>query len=211
MPPAALISITSCCPSIQSVIGIHTARDGPRVNRVRGLKRLSDVFCLIRSVGPCFASARDNTCGMGTAVEEALRGPLETVRTGGDGRFVFDSLGPFQYTLRATAAGYQEGSQDVMVKRGRRNHTLVALVRLARISGTVTDTQGNPLAGARLTVRSLEGQSPRKLTSGFSGEDGTFEINDVVPASEMQVIVEHEGLSAWYSGPFEAGPGSSVS
>lgn len=135
---------------------------------------------------------------MGYLNGEFLRGPLVT-KTGPSGDFRFDTLPRGNYDLIAT----REGSAPVMVeaKQTGSQGVLIILTPGAEITGTLTDTEGNRLAG--LPVR-LEPQSDfsaipipgigsmmRTVTSlldddpieVLTAEDGTFRITAVTPGS----------------------------
>jgi protocatechuate 3,4-dioxygenase beta subunit len=58
--------------------------------------------------------------------------------------------------------------------------TLMA-VRMARISGTVVDSEGKPVSGAMLTLRSASGGGVMTMTAGQSGSDGSFTLMNVPP------------------------------
>jgi protocatechuate 3,4-dioxygenase beta subunit len=82
-----------------------------------------------------------------------------SVVTTADGTFVFPSLGPGRYTLTSSASGF---SMDQRTSRtlpkvdlgdnDRRANLRITLVKLAAISGTVTDDFGEPAAGTHVTV-----------------------------------------------------------
>src|SRR6186713_3368056 len=80
--------------------------------------------------------------------------------TGGDGRFMFHSLAPGNYSFSATAPGYLAGNSNALlpsarpieIGNGERVGDLkIRLTRPAVIAGTVVDEGGEPAVG--LTVQ----------------------------------------------------------
>jgi protocatechuate 3,4-dioxygenase beta subunit len=82
-----------------------------------------------------------------------------SVVTTADGAFVFPALSPGRYTLTTSASGF---SMDARMARlppalelgdsDRRTGVRITLVKLAAISGTVTDDFGEPAPGTHVTV-----------------------------------------------------------
>lgn len=99
--------------------------------------------------------------------------------TGSNGAFAFDGLGPGAYTLRATASGYHDASRSVTVPSGQ---TVTANITMGAeppdpggISGTVTDTNGDPITDATV---SLDGGSAVPVDA-----DGSFGFANLAPRS----------------------------
>jgi hypothetical protein len=65
------------------------------------------------------------------------------------------------------------------------------------ISGTVQDVQGGMVAGATVTVRNLDTNLGRSLTTG---EDGRFRLPGL-PVGPYELTVEHTGFAKYVRGP----------
>jgi hypothetical protein len=74
----------------------------------------------------------------------------------------------------------------------------------AWISGTVTDANGDPIAGATVT---LEGADLGDRKTAVAGESGAFEFADLKPGIEYHVTVSARDMQRWESPPIILGPG----
>lgn len=99
-----------------------------------------------------------------------------TVMADGGGRFLFCSVPPGPYTLRAVFQGFGEGRGEVRVEPERLTAQDLYLVfqdrerRTGTVQGRVVSAQtGDPLEGAAVTLR-------RDGDVRISGADGTFEF-----------------------------------
>ena len=61
--------------------------------------------------------------------------------------------------------------------------------RMARISGTVVDSEGKPLVGARLMVRSASGDRGMFGAGGSAGANGAFTLTNVPPGEHYIEVV----------------------
>ncbi len=73
----------------------------------------------------------------------------------------------------------------------------------AHLSGTVTDTNGDVIPGATVTI-SGPSRSPR---SAVANDDGFFEIDNIVPGPGYQVIAAAKGFADWNSPAVSLFPG----
>jgi hypothetical protein len=64
------------------------------------------------------------------------------------------------------------------------------------ILGTVTDMNGNPVAGATI---GLEGTEPSNVRTVTTNDDGFFEIHDVEPGIPYHVTISATGFTHWES------------
>lgn len=100
--------------------------------------------------------------------------PIDTIETGQDGLFVFETLGPGVLRLRVSAPGY---ATQTLFSMGR-SAIRVVLAPAATIAGVVHDSAGFTRGGAEIIVAGSGIWPPR---SQRSDSDGTFVISDVPP------------------------------
>jgi hypothetical protein len=74
----------------------------------------------------------------------------------------------------------------------------------AWMSGTVTDANGDPIAGATVTIQSAD---PTDQRSAVAGDNGAFEFDDLKPGVEYHVSVSAKDMQAWQSPPIVLTPG----
>ena len=87
---------------------------------------------------------------------------------------------------------------------GIRGQTLNApSARPAHIIGTITDTNGDLIPGATIT---LDGGSMSPQTA-VANDNGAFEIDNIIPGAEYQVKVTANGFVDWKSSRFSLSPG----
>jgi len=78
----------------------------------------------------------------------------------------------------------------------------LSTVRLARVSGTVTDSQGRPAAGAFVSVMKRQGISMLGSGGGSVSLDGTFTINGVAPGEHSLEVRTQPRLGSTEAGEF---------
>ncbi|QKS44061.1 carboxypeptidase regulatory-like domain-containing protein [Paenibacillus cellulosilyticus] len=115
---------------------------------------------------------------------------LQTGSTGADGSYTIPSLMPGSYSVVIMEEGYAGRTIGAMIHAGAVTALNVALQQLAgAISGTVTDTSGNPIADAIVRIFSNNIIVVRVATR----EDGTYDIGNLAPGS-YYVTVRAEGF-----------------
>ena len=72
----------------------------------------------------------------------------------------------------------------------------------ASVSGTVLDTGGALIPGAKVEVDSTGHEDSRTVQAG---DDGAFQVNALKPGEAYVVHVSAEGETPWTSGPIEIG------
>lgn len=107
-----------------------------------------------------------------------------------NGAYRIEGLSPGDYTIQASKSGYASQSQDATVEGGQEtelNFELAADDGDGALTGTVTDGEGNPVAGVEILVE----PSNRCITSTRTGEDGTYRIDPL--AAGNYLIVARKG------------------
>ncbi|GMK42639.1 hypothetical protein PCCS19_56990 [Paenibacillus sp. CCS19] len=115
---------------------------------------------------------------------------LQTTSTAADGSYTIPSLQPGSYSVVIMDEGYAGRTIGALINAGAVTTLNVALQQLAgAISGTVTDTSGNPIADAIVRIFSNNIIVVRVATR----EDGTYDIGNLTPGS-YYVSVRAEGF-----------------
>jgi protocatechuate 3,4-dioxygenase beta subunit len=119
---------------------------------------------------------------------------FRTVHTAADGSYMFDDLLPGTYTLECYKDGYLPAQYpDPVVVNGDDitdiDFALEPLV-FGSISGTVTNTDDELLEGARIIAHLPE--QHHFYREAFSGEDGTYMI-DELPPGDYRLVCMAEG------------------
>ncbi|MCX4390863.1 carboxypeptidase regulatory-like domain-containing protein [Micromonospora peucetia] len=107
-----------------------------------------------------------------------------TTRTGADGTFRLGMPGG-TYTVQVSALGFVRHEATVTVKTGETLTLPVAMVPVPRgsISGTVTDTDGTAIAGARLVA------SGPTAGEAITDADGRYTLAGLIPG-DYQLVVD---------------------
>ena len=124
--------------------------------------------------------------------------------TDSDGYFVFRDLPPGSYNFRASLAGYTGGGynqrraelpgQPLVLGDGQQIGDLtLKMWKMASISGTVTDENGDPVVGAfvRVLRRSIVGGHPVLALSGFgrsTDDRGQYRAFDIPPGDYVVCV-----------------------
>ncbi|TAK62277.1 MAG: carboxypeptidase regulatory-like domain-containing protein, partial [Dehalococcoidia bacterium] len=128
--------------------------------------------------------------------------------TGFDGTYLIDSLSAGQYRVGASASGYLTTYYDgellpwfatlVGVSTGAETSGInIALQEGGRISGTVTDLLGTPIAGAGVYAERVTGYAAAYVVSAA---DGTY-LADQLPPGDYKVSASAAGhLAQYYDG-----------
>ncbi|MUT65619.1 carboxypeptidase regulatory-like domain-containing protein [Paenibacillus sp. NEAU-GSW1] len=131
---------------------------------------------------------------------------IATVAAFPDGSFTFNNVQEGNYYVTATAAGFTSAIVGANALPGQTTSVIVPLqVNPGTISGTVTDTNGNPIPAA--SVKVLNGnESVRGI--GQVQADGTYTIGNL-PAGVLNVIASAPLFSSETTG-ITVNPGQSV-
>jgi hypothetical protein len=73
----------------------------------------------------------------------------------------------------------------------------------AHITGTVTDTKGDIIPGATVTIDGGSGN----LQTAVANDNGAFEIDNITPGTAYQVKVTADGFADWKSSTISLSPG----
>ncbi len=108
---------------------------------------------------------------------DGTRAIVEQATVGSDGTASFGNLAPDDYTVVVTSPNGDFDQATIPVVAGSSTNTDLALTAQAAISGTITDSFGNPVTGATVSV-----QSAGTLQQGYSAvtlDDGSYVINGI--------------------------------
>ncbi|WP_226005885.1 carboxypeptidase regulatory-like domain-containing protein [Natrinema salinisoli] len=98
--------------------------------------------------------------------------------TGENGSYAVD-IEPGEYTLEISAEGYQDASEDVTVEAGGTTTADVTLEPVptdGTLEGTVTDTDGEPIADATVSAGDLETTTDENGTYSLQLEAGDYTL-----------------------------------
>ncbi len=136
------------------------------------------------------------------AVGNAMRGAVDAVTAGGDGRFEFAALGQGAFTLVAAAPAHQEAMTDVELKLGQEATVSITLEDGLVLAGTVVGPNGSAVPNARVSVRpqtSVSGGSNainREVDKEAATDGGGRFAFDTLSAGQCTVTVSHGELAA---------------
>jgi len=82
-----------------------------------------------------------------------MRGAVDTVKAGGDGRFEFSALGQGSFTLVASAPAHQEAMQDVELRLGMETPVAITLPDGVLLAGKVVGPGGAAVPNAKVAAR----------------------------------------------------------
>ncbi len=126
---------------------------------------------------------------------------LESVReqTDSEGKVTMSNLPPGSALLVASAPGYAKSSILVSIPRNADTLTLqrFSLVPGVKVSGTVVDNEGKPVANAKLIAHdnsALFGVENPKKDGVSSNKDGKFEL-PAVPSGAMRLHASHDDFA----------------
>jgi protocatechuate 3,4-dioxygenase beta subunit len=153
----------------------------------------------------------------GAEVSATGAGSTQYVNADADGRYMINGLPGGSYAVTFQAAGYVAAhyhqnswaapADPVSVTDGQVTPGIDAQLQLGgRISGRVTDTQGNSLAGAYVAL-----EDDPAGHSAQVGADGTYTISEVEPGAYKVHFVAPPGLfDQYYSGAASAAAAAPV-
>ncbi len=201
------------------------------------IARLICVIALSLALAAQIAPAPTAQAGFpiaGTVVDSLSRQPLSGVdvsiyasenpefskhaTSGADGRFAFSALSAGKYTLMGSAHGYrsqgyhQHGDYFIGIAVGPdldSEHITFRLVADARIEGTVTDEDGEPVrnANVQLYQHNYETgrQQTRQITGAVTDDRGHYLFSHLAPGTYF-VAVSARPWYAQYPSPGEPAP-----
>ena len=112
-------------------------------------------------------------------------------------------------------AGYaRPDSVSVEVEEGKLVTVDFTLTASSSITGTVKDSNGNPIEDAKVFVEIIpteENPVQRYAGIAVTGADGTFEITDIKPNDNIRLRVKRRFYLEWMSDPFPILPGETLS
>jgi uncharacterized GH25 family protein len=119
----------------------------------------------------------------------------DAVTTGNDGGFRFAALPSGSFRFAANHPDFAPGQATMVTLDGKHEQTgvTIQLTAGAKVSGVVADTQGKPVAGARVRIgrasrRGMTFEPPRQA---YSDAGGHFEIRGL-PRHELSAVAMHE-------------------
>ncbi|MBC7217864.1 MAG: carboxypeptidase regulatory-like domain-containing protein [Candidatus Caldatribacterium sp.] len=107
--------------------------------------------------------------------------------TASDGSFFLPRVPSGRQVFVVSSAGYEEKSEavDVPAHTSSFSLTIELAPLLGKLVGYVWDEEGNPVAGAKVTVN--------ELYTTTTGEDGSFNLSNL-PVGKAVLVVEKEGF-----------------
>ena len=114
------------------------------------------------------------------------------VRTGADGRFVFDFVEEGPVNVRARAVDHALTVQPIEVARGLTTDVALVLRRGGAIVGRVLDAGGEPSSGARIRIEQPFAEPLAQLRARADA-DGTFRLENVPPGT-VHVDISDRGI-----------------
>jgi 5-hydroxyisourate hydrolase-like protein (transthyretin family) len=142
----------------------------------------------------------------------------QTMHTGGDGRFAFTSLPAGKYTLIGSAPGYraqgphQRGNYFIGVAVGPNldsESIVFRLVRDARIEGTVSDDDGEPVRNSNVALyqrsHDVGRQQTQQVSNAATDDRGHYLFSHLAPGTYF-VAVSARPWYAQYPSPGEPAP-----
>ncbi len=128
---------------------------------------------------------------------DGVLSPMTQGRVGEDGQFLIGDVPPGRYLLRVSAPGYATSfKQDVLVTVDENSSAVrVVLDAGAGFEGTVSDADGNALAGGRVIAVALPGRRVKRFDRIEVGtaSDGTYRLDTLIPGVKY-------GLEVWARG-----------
>ena len=126
--------------------------------------------------------------------------PLEAADTDGDGYFTLSALDDGVYRLEARRGGYETGARRNYVVQTDRTAQMLTLVlnEGARLSGTVKNESGEPIAGARVVASLDEGRwisastPQREIT--YTDESGKYVLGHVGQGAPLPLRCDRRRL-----------------
>ncbi len=112
------------------------------------------------------------------------------------GAYAFDELAPGQYEARAFADGFAGEFGGFTIVSGQATRYSFALSRLlGRLTGTVTDLFGRPLASSVVTIHPYDNYGP-ELASALTDANGRYDLGALAPANYVLVASRSGYLAA---------------
>ncbi|MED4051937.1 carboxypeptidase regulatory-like domain-containing protein [Priestia megaterium] len=123
--------------------------------------------------------------------------PIANAVTDQNGTYQIPGLAPGEYIVVATARDYTRAAVGAIVSADQTTRADLQLsLNPATISGTITDSQGNPIENA--TVRVID-QNETVLGTALTDQNGNYVISNLPPGSQT-IIVTAPTFSSQVSG-----------
>ena len=151
------------------------------------------------------------------AVPVEGEGAPVVVLAGADGSFRLDGLVPGPWKVMGGGAGFGTrlddggGAAEAVVTAGATVRVEFRVQALARLSGTVIDPDGRPVAGASVKVQCDAFLSPTGgvwILDATTAEDGTWAQRNVTPGGRVRVLASARGFAPADREFRSLGPGS---
>ncbi|QRO00930.1 carboxypeptidase regulatory-like domain-containing protein [Archangium violaceum] len=101
--------------------------------------------------------------------------------TNEQGRFSFEGLRPGWYEVGATFSGLDAAGQALLQPGVDDSELVLELGAGARVMGTVRDTSGRPISGARISMQSLVAEYGHPWRKTRTTSEGTYELGPIEP------------------------------
>ncbi|HUW60614.1 MAG TPA: sigma-70 family RNA polymerase sigma factor [Candidatus Bathyarchaeia archaeon] len=106
------------------------------------------------------------------------------------GRFELKNFAAMRVQLKIGAQGYATWKQQVELKEGP-NEIAVQLEPGSVVRGTVTDSQGNPVAGAEILLGPTNARPIMEQCLARTNETGSFETNTLAEGVSLRLVAKH--------------------
>lgn len=175
-----------------------------------GRRRLGDGLGMIgpaNVVAPATLGGRVTRASDGAAIEGAVvalavvpnispqLAPPQIATSDRDGRWTLNETTPGSYALTVTTAGFVPHTQQLSVVGGQLADVDVMLsAGGALVTGTITDDEHKPIAGARVLAHAEVGE---ETLIAISGSDGRYRLG-VLPGSYGLEVTHEDYCRAWH-------------
>ncbi len=231
LPPGEYVVIAYVPGYVPEFYGNTIDRDSARVIMLASGEWVADIDIVLEKFPqtPSFIASRIVEDQNGAAIDSAVvtafaqNNPFLFLQAFSDinGKFVLKNILPGKYTLQAesgnyltefyqNAADFQSATALIISDSTQITDIIISLEPAGSISGSVTYTDGHPLAGAMLFAISTENTDMSASgTAAVSAPDGRYVLGNLKPGSYFVKAVFMEGMGyreQWWRGDSSAGP-----
>jgi protocatechuate 3,4-dioxygenase beta subunit len=147
------------------------------------------------TIDPTLGGRRDVGIGM-----RAIRAVSRNSTTGEDGTLKLTMVPAGKYDISINAFGYKTETRSITVSEGENIFTIL-LKKSAVVTGNVVDTDGKPIADARLELGKLDGRNRGFSNSTVSRKDGSFKLG-ISQSGRYKIEASHRLHSEFESKEF---------